>query len=96
MKTILKKFKVYAPPDNKAYGLNQDGTLTITGIASTTNEDLDGEIITPDALRSLERQVAGLNLHLDHNHSYDGGIGVITEAEIQDNSLRITAIVLPE
>ena len=96
MKTILKKFKVYAPPDMKAYGLNQDGTLTITGIASTTNEDLDGEIITPDALQSLERQVVGLNLHLDHNHSYDGGIGVITEAEIQDNSLRITAIVLPE
>ena len=96
MKTILKKFKVYAPPDNKAYGLNEDGTLTITGIASTTNEDLDGEIITPDALRSLERQVVGLNLHLDHNHNYDGGIGVITEAEIQDNSLRITAIVLPE
>lgn len=96
MKTILKKFKVYAPPDTKAYGLNEDGTLTITGIASTTNEDLDGEIITPDALQSLERQVVGLNLHLDHNHNYDGGIGVITEAEIQDNSLRITAIVLPE
>ncbi len=96
MKTILKKFKVYAPPDNKAYGLNEDGTLTITGIASTTNEDLDGEVVTPEALQSLERQVVGLNLHLDHNHNYDGGIGVITEAEIQDNSLRITAIVLPE
>lgn len=92
----MKKFKVYAPPDNKAYGLNEDGTLTITGIASTTNEDLDGEVITPDALRSLERQVVGLNLHLDHNHSYEGGIGAITEAEIQDNSLRITAIVIPE
>ena len=87
---------MYAPPDKKAYGLNEDGTLTITGIASTTNEDLDGEVVTPDALRSLERQVVGLNLHLDHNHSYDGGIGVITEAEIQDNSLRITAIILPE
>lgn len=87
---------MYAPPDNKAYGLNEDGTLTITGIASTTNEDLDGEVITPEALQSLERQVVGLNLHLDHNHNYDGGIGVITEAEIQDNSLRITAIVLPE
>lgn len=87
---------MYAPPDNKAYGLNEDGTLTITGIASTTNEDLDGEVVTPEALQSLERQVVGLNLHLDHNHNYDGGIGVITEAEIQDNSLRITAIVLPE
>lgn len=87
---------MYAPPDKKAYGLNEDGTLTITGIASTTNEDLDGEVITPDALQSLERQVVGLNLHLDHNHSYDGGIGVITDAEIQDNSLRITAIILPE
>ena len=96
MKTKLKKFRVYAPPDVKSYGLNEDGTLTITGIASTTNEDLDGEIVSPDALESLAKQVIGLNLHLDHDHSYKGGIGAITNATLEESSLRITAAILPE
>lgn len=96
MKTKLKKFRVYAPPDVKSYGLNEDGTLTVTGIASTTNEDLDGEIVSPDALKSLAKQVIGLNLHLDHDHSYKGGIGAITDATLENSSLRITAVILPE
>ena len=96
MKTKLKKFRVYAPPDVKSYGLNEDGTLTITGIASTSNEDLDGEIVSPSALESLAKQVIGLNLHLDHDHSYKGGIGAITDAQLEDSSLRITAVILPE
>jgi len=96
MKTKLNEFRVYAPPDVKSYGLNEDGTLTITGIASTTNEDLDGEIVSPNALESLAQQVIGLNLHLDHNHHYDGGIGVIKDAELENSSLRITAVILPE
>ena len=90
------KFKIYAPPECKSHDLNDDGTLTITGIASTTNEDLDGEIVTQEGLKSLANQVIGLNLHLDHNHKYDGGIGVIKDAELGDNTLRITAMVLPE
>ena len=96
MKAKLKKFRVYAPPDVKSYGLNEDGTLTVTGIASTTNEDLDGEIVSPDALKSLAKQVIGLNLHLDHDHSYKGGIGAITDATLENSSLRITAVILPE
>lgn len=90
------KFKIYAPPECKSHELNADGTLTITGIASTTNEDLDGEIVTADGLQSLASQVVGLNLHMDHNHKYDGGIGVVTDAELGDDFLRITAKVLPE
>ena len=96
MKTKLDEFRIYAPPDVKSYGLNEDGTLTITGIASTTNEDLDGEIVSPDALESLAQQVIGLNLHIDHDHSYKGGIGAITDAELEESSLRITAVILPE
>ena len=97
MKTALKEFKVYAPPSIKAEPtLNKDGTLTITGVASTTNQDLDGEIISEKALASLKDQAVGLNLHLDHNHDYNGGIGAITEAFIQDNTLVITAKVLKD
>lgn len=96
MKTVLKQFKVYAPPSIKEQTLNKDGTLTITGVASTTNQDLDGEIISEKALASLQQQAVGLNLHLDHNHDYNGGIGAITEAYVEGNALFITAQVLPD
>lgn len=98
MSTEAKPFKVFAPTLMKdtATTLNDDGTLTITGVASTTNRDLDGDIVTSEAIESLKAQVVGLNLHLDHNHHYDGGIGAITGATVEDNSLIITAVVLPE
>jgi len=96
VKHVLKQFKVYAPPLEKASTLNKDGTLTITGVASTTNQDLDGEVISEKALQSLQKQAVGLNLHLDHNHDYNGGIGAITEAHVEENSLIITANVLKE
>lgn len=96
MTTDFKQFKIYAPPSQKKYALNDDGTLTITGVFSTTNKDLDGDIVSPQALASLQRQAVGLNLHLDHNHNYDGGIGVITESYLESNQVFITAIILSE
>ena len=39
------RFKLYAPSGMKKYELNSDGTLTIEGIASTTNKDLQGDIV---------------------------------------------------
>ena len=98
MKSKFKQFKLYAPTriKTKAYELNEDGTLTITGIASTTNEDLDGEIVSSSAIQSLQKQAVGLNLHLDHNHEYDGGIGAITDAVVENNQLVITATILSE
>lgn len=96
MTTDFKQFKIYAPPSQKKYALNDDGTLTITGVFSTTNKDLDGDIVSPQALASLQRQAVGLNLHLDHDHSYDGGIGVITESHIEANQVFITAKILSE
>lgn len=96
MKTKTKSFKVFAPTKTKDITLNENGTLTITGIASTTNRDLDGDIVTQEAIESLQKQVVGLNLHLDHTHTYEGGIGAITGATVEDNSLLITAVVLPE
>ena len=42
----LKQFQLYVPPTNKStYEENSDGTLTIEGIASTSNKDLQGDII---------------------------------------------------
>lgn len=96
MATKFKQFKVYAPPSTKQYSLNDDGTLTITGVFSTTNEDLDGDIVSQRALASLQKQAVGLNLHLDHVHTYEGGIGVITDSYLQENKVYITAVILSE
>ena len=96
MATKFKQFKVYAPPSTKQYSLNDDGTLTITGVFSTTNEDLDGDIVSQRALASLQKQAVGLNLHLDHVHTYEGGIGVITDSSLEENKVYITAVILSE
>lgn len=75
---------------------NVEEDLIITGIASTTNKDLQNEVMTKEAIQSMQKQVVGLNLHIDHNHDYDGAIGVITDATITEkNELIITAKVFP-
>lgn len=90
------QFKVGMPVNKKSYGLNEDGTLTIVGVASTTNKDLHDEIVTPQAIESLKEQAINRNLHLDHNHDYLGGIGVVKDAYIEDNELYVVATILPE
>lgn len=101
---LEKQFQVYArpPQDNatsKSYALNEDGSLTITGIASTTSKDLQDDIVTPDAITSMKFQLeSGLNLHGDHYYGlFDGVIGAITEVvETDDDSLHIKAVILPK
>lgn len=48
--------------------LNEDGTLTITGTASTTSKDLQGDIVLPEAIESMKQQLStsSRNLHGDH------------------------------
>ena len=95
-------FRLYTKPVGKAIDFNPDETdeappeLTITGIASTTNRDLDGDVISDDALKSLCEQAVGLNLHLEHDPTTDGIIGTISNAEIKGNELWITANILPD
>lgn len=99
-----KQFQLYARPQiypdtTKSYTLNEDGSLTIEGIASTTNKDLQDDIVTPSAIESMKRQLqAGLNLHGDHWYGlFDGIIGAITEVIDTDAySLRIKAKILPK
>ena len=99
-----KQFQLYARPQiyqdtTKSYALNEDGSLTIEGIASTTNKDLQDDIVTPSAIESMKRQLrAGLNLHGDHWYGlFDGVIGAITEVVDTDPySLRIKAKILPK
>ena len=92
------RFKLYVPSDlNKSYGLNPDGTLTIEGVASTTNKDLQGDIVLQSAIDSMKHQLttSHKNLHGDHEYKlFDGIIGAIKEVvDSQDNLLKIKAII---
>lgn len=91
------RFKLYAPSDTKKYELNSDGTLTIEGIASTTNKDLQGDIVLPSAIESMKHQLttSHKNLHGDHKYNlFDGIIGAIKEVvDSNDNLLKIKAII---
>ncbi|WP_427831984.1 hypothetical protein [Methanobrevibacter intestini] len=65
----------------------------ITGVVSTTSEDLDGDIVTREALESLSEQLVGLNVFLDHNYDYDKVIGIVKSSELSDDELYATVAV---
>lgn len=71
-------------------------TLTIRGVASNLNKDLQGETVTLTALKSMRDQAVGLNLHLEHRHDIDNAIGIIKNSYINDNELYIEADILPQ
>lgn len=65
----------------------------ITGVVSTTSEDLYGDIVTREALESLSKQLVGLNVFLDHEYNYDKVIGVVKSSELSDDNLYATVAV---
>lgn len=91
-------FKWYAPSEQKSYDLNDDGTLTIEGVASTTNRDLEGDVILQSAIDSMKIQLTTTrkNLHGDHRYSlFKGILGAITKVvDSDDNILKIRATIL--
>ena len=98
----MKQFKLYVPLTNKSqeetkYTENENGALTIEGIASTTNKDLQGDIILPSAIRSMKEQLLTTtkNLHGDHWYGLEGIYGAIKEVlDSDDNTLKIRADLL--
>ena len=97
MTTEALEYRVYGLPiESKSYDLNDDGTLTIIGVASTTNKDYANEIVSPEVLKSLAQQAVGINIYRDHNRHYEGGIGAVVDAWIKDNQLWIKGIILSE
>lgn len=96
VKEQMKQFQLFAPPVSKSYTENPDGTLTLEGIASTTNKDLQGDIILPSAIYSMKQQLLTTtkNLHGDHRYGLDGIYGAIKEVlDSDDNCLKIKATI---
>ena len=81
----------------KTYELNDNGTLTIEGIASTSNKDLQGDVILPECIESMKKQLttSSKNLHGDHKYGlFDGIIGAIKEViDSDEHTLRIKSII---
>lgn len=73
-----------------------DDKLIITGLASSTAKDLDGERVSLKALEQMYNQVKGLSLFSEHEHHLKSILGVITDAELKGEELYITAEILPE
>ena len=97
MSTETLEYRVYGLPiESKSYNTNEDGTLTIIGVASTTNKDYANEIVSPEVLKSLAEQAVGINIYRDHNRQYEGGIGAVIDAWIEDNQLWIKGKILSE
>lgn len=97
----MKQFKLFVPFMNKSesqtkYSENEDGTLVIEGVASTTNKDLQGDIVLPSAIRSMKEQLLTTtkNLHGDHWYGLEGIYGAIKDVlDSDDNSLKIRAVL---
>ena len=98
MTTDILEYRVYGQPlETKSYDMNEDGTLTIVGIASTTNKDYANEIVSPEVLKSLAEQAVGINIYRDHNRHYDGGIGAVINAWVDDkDNLWVEGKILSE
>lgn len=102
---LEKQFQLYVPFTknqhntdlSRNYTENPNGTLTIEGIASTVNKDLQGDIILPSAIHSMKEQLLTTtkNLHGDHKYGLDGIYGAIKEVlDSDDTSLKIRADLL--
>ena len=73
---------------------SENDKLTITGLASSTDQDLDGESVSYKALVQMYEKVRGLSLFLEHEHHLNSVIGTITDAELKGTELFITAEIL--
>lgn len=76
--------------------VNDDGTLSLVGVASTTSQDLHGDIITSDCINSMKEQAIELNIHADHIYDIDDVIGTITNVvPREDDVLEIEFNIIP-
>lgn len=63
----------------------------IEGKASDTSIDLEDDRMGPEFIKTMQETAVGLNLYLDHDHSLDKTIGVITEAGGDEDNFFIKA-----
>lgn len=75
---------------------NDDTRMVLTGIASTQNPSLYGEVMSNSALEQMCRDAIGLPILADHKGELDAVLGVIENAYIENNELHIDFSILPK
>ncbi|MDD6255939.1 hypothetical protein [Methanobrevibacter boviskoreani] len=91
-------FIVYSPLTTKSVedfttNTEENERILLEGIASTTNKDLYGEIISPDAMKKMVEQAPTLNIHGDHRYGLDHVIGAVKDVSESEGKLHIKFLV---
>jgi len=84
----------YVLPIEKQWVVKQDGKQYhyISGYASDSSVDRDGDRMSSRALKSMQEAITGgMNLFVDHNHGTWDTIGLITKAENRNGYLWLEA-----
>lgn len=87
---VLTRREIQKKADDEALDI-----LTLTGVASSLSEDLVGESMTENALKSMKESAIGLPVFYDHRSFSDMAVGVIIDSYIDDDLFCIDFTVLP-
>ena len=75
---------------------NDDTRMVLTGVASTRNPSLYGEVMSTSALEQMCTDAIGLPILADHKGELDAVLGVIENAYIENDELHIDFSILPK
>ena len=80
----MDNFKFYLP-------LKKANDDFLVGIASTLTIDRDSEKMSPNALNDMKNEIManGVNLFGNHEHNWENTLGVIKDAKIENNQLKV-------
>lgn len=105
---IQKEFKLYSQLTNDTiHYLKKESASTYTstnsdsdgerillkGIASTTNRDLQNDVVSSDAIMSMAEQAPNLNIHGDHFYGLEDVIGAIKNVSVESDILGIEFLI---
>ena len=100
---LKKEFKVYSPLTRESVQQfttknqeNDDGDserILLEGIASTTNRDLQDEIVSSAAIEAMAQQAEYLNIHANHWYGVEDVVGAIKESKVEDDKLHIKFLI---
>lgn len=90
-----EKMNFWVPLEIKKSGKDKKGKdyIEVEGVASTEDEDSDGEMLDPDGFDISEMTRYGM---LNFNHNQKEILGHITKANIKDRKLFIKGVLYPE
>lgn len=99
MSAIVKKqFKIYSPLSTKSvneFKAHDDGErILLEGVASTKNRDLQGDIVSQEAIKDMQAMASQRNIHGDHEYGlFEGVIGAVKEVIPHEDKLSIKFLV---